>query len=54
MQLMSNDSMQTLDKALLNANLQEPSSTSSIREDAPHHNNGGRLLDELYPNHAPF
>ena len=47
MPLLSNDSLQTLDKALLNANLQE-ASQSSIMNTIPQNDAAGRMLDELY------
>lgn len=56
--MLSNDSVQTLDKALLNANIQDPSQ-SSVMNTVAHHE-GSRMLEELYSNHgnphvgAPF
>jgi hypothetical protein len=56
--MMSNDSVKTLDKALLNAN--DPS-VSSVMDTVPHQLEGSRILDCLYSNtnngtggHHPF
>lgn len=46
---MSNDSLKTLDKALINANLNGDPSESSILNTIPH-NEGSRMLEELYNN----
>ncbi len=50
---MSNDSLQTLDKAVLNANLNGDPSEASIMNTVPH-NEGSRMLEELYNNQEPF
>ena len=46
---MSNDSLKTLDKALINANLNGDPSESSVLNTIPH-NEGSRMLEELYNN----
>ena len=52
--MLSNDSLATLDKGLLNANIQDnPSQNSSVINTVPNHQDGSRILGDLYTNTGP-